>query len=308
MRWNRLAGFLLPCLFIGGFLPSDGSSGLSLVPDCRSEELQDRHNQADPDSMHAWEQELFTIINKERTGRGLPGLDMDETLMRIARDHSREMAQQGFISHDQPSGNLQIRMNRVGYPYEVVRENVASAVTVAYAHKALLNSPLHKNNILAADVTRVGIGVVRFPSRCEKYLYITEVFAAPRDEYKPSMVQNLLENRVQDLRQQGGGAMDPDPLLDALASRSLLSLKVSYDRTELRNLLAASANELQENGETDLSQLEVNVQLLHNPKNLSIPASNREGQARTYGAAVRQVTDDRNQPAFLVLTLLGITR
>jgi len=302
MRRNQFTGFLLLCLFFGASL------GVCVVSECRSEELHALNNPSDPHNDGAGEQELLAILNQERIRHGLSPLDTDEALTRIAREHSHNMAQQGILSHDLPSGNLQIRLNHAGYVYEAARENLASARTVVMAHKALLKSPSHKSNILATDVTRVGIGIVHYPYPCDGYLYITEIFATPREKYEPSMVQNLLENRVQEIRQRGGGEMDPDPLLDELASSSLQSLNVQYDKTELRNLLAASASEWQKNGTTGLSRLEVNVQLLHNPKNLSVPTSTREGRAQSYGSAVRRVVDDQNQPAFLVLTLLGITR
>lgn len=302
MKWSQCTGFLLLCLLFGASL------GVCVVPECRSEEISALNDSSDPRSDGAGEQELLAILNQERVRNGLSPLDSDEALSRIARNHSHDMSQLGYLSHDLPSGNLQIRLNHAGYIYEAARENLASARTVLKAHKALLKSPSHKKNILATDVTRVGIGIVRSSHPCEGYLYITEIFATPREKYEPSMVQNLLENRVEEIRQTGGGEMDPDPLLDKLASSSLQSLNVRYDRTELQNLLAASASEWQKKGMTGLSRLEVNVQLLHNPKNLNVPASTREGRAQAYGSAVREVVDDQNQPAFLVLTLLGITR
>jgi hypothetical protein len=302
MRWNQATGFLLLCLFFGASL------GICVVPECRSEELSTLNDPSDSHHDVAGEQELLAILNQERIRHGLSPLDADEALSRVARDHSQDMARQGFLSHDLPSGNLQVRLNHAGYIYEAARENLASARTVVKAHNALLQSPSHKINILATDVTRVGIGIVRYSHPCDGYLYVTEIFATPREKYEPSMVQNLLENRVKEIRQRGGGEMDPDPLLDALASSSLQSLNVRYDKTELRNILAASASEWQKNGTAGLSRLEVNVQLVHNPKNLSVPASTREGRAQAYGSAVRQVVDDQNQPAFLVLTLLGIMR
>jgi uncharacterized protein YkwD len=302
MRWSQCTGFLLLYLFFGASL------SVCVVPEVRSEELSALNDSSDPRNDVSGEQELLAILNQERIGNGLSPLDSDEALSRIARNHSHDMSQLGFLSHDLPEGNLQIRLNHAGYIYEAARENLASARTVVKAHKALLKSPSHKENILATDVTRVGIGIVRSSHPCEGYLYITEIFATPREKYEPSMVQSLLENRVEEIRQTGGGEMDPDPLLDKLASSSLQSLNVRYDRTELQNLLAASASEWQKNSPTGLSRLEVNVQLLHNPKNLNVPASTREGRAQAYGSAVREVVDDQNQPAFLVLTLLGITR
>jgi hypothetical protein len=84
----------------------------------------------------------------------------------------------------------------------------------------------------------------------------------------------------------------------------VLSLNIPFSKEDLRNLLSESANELEE--KMELSRLEVDVQLLRNPKNLSIPAAERQGQAKIYGSAIRQVKDDQNQMAFLVLTLIGI--
>jgi len=150
--------------------------------------------------------------------------------------------------------------------------------------------------------------VVHRPSPCGRYLYITQLFATPRDAYQPEVVQDMVKDRIRDLQLRGDGTMHPDPTLEKLASHSLLSLKTPYNRTDLRNLLKASASELKEQGETGLSRLEVSVQLLHDPKKLSLPPSRDSRKTRRYGTAVRQITDKRNQPAFLVLTLLGVTR
>jgi hypothetical protein len=57
-----------------------------------------------------------------------------------------------------------------------------------------------------------------------------------------------------------------------------------------------------------LAGVQANVQLVHNPNKISIPNYAPEGQARSYGTAVRQITDSQNQSAFLVLTLIGIAR
>lgn len=301
MKWNRIAVFLVIGLIAGGFLPSGDSHA-------RAEGLPQAGFVRGGGSLDVAEQQLLVSVNRERKKQGLRPLDFDAELMALAREHSEEMANQGFISHDQPSGNLQTRMYRAGYLFEVAKENVASSQTVTGAHTALLNSPPHKMNILSTDVTRIGIGVVHRPSPCGRYLYITQLFATPRDAYQPEVVQDMVKDRIRDLQLRGDGTMHPDPTLEKLASHSLLSLKTPYNRTDLRNLLKASASELKEQGETGLSRLEVSVQLLHDPKKLSLPPSRDSRKTRRYGTAVRQITDKRNQPAFLVLTLLGVTR
>jgi hypothetical protein len=246
---------------------------------------------------------MLMLTNQERAQQGLQGLAMDETLSTIAREHSLGMAAQGFISHDLPSGDLKTRMSRGGYSYQVVRENVASSHNVINAQNALMDSPPHKQNILAADVQRVGIGVVRCPPPYEKELYITEIFATPREEYQPDDVQEALLNRVDDLRRLGAGSLIPDPALEKLASDSVSSLDFPVAKEMLQTVLADSATKLRQAGRTE--RINANVQLLHDPKNLDLRIGIGQ-QAGSFGTAVRRVIDSRNESAFLVLTLMGI--
>lgn len=251
------------------------------------------------------EQELLLLTNRHRTGNGLPELVLDESLAEIARNHATGMAHQGFISHSLPGGNLKSRMSRAGYLFESARENVAAAPTVLIARDALIQSPDHEKNILANDVTRVGIGIARCPDPSSSQLYITQIFAAPRGSYQPEKVQEMLLARVEDLRQNGAGSMLVDRDLEEIASRSLRSLSIPYRQEELQDALSASARELDG---SEFSGLQANVQLVHNPRNLRVPNRAPEGRARSFGSAVRQVTDAENQAAFLVLTLIGVAR
>ena len=82
------------------------------------------------------------------------------------------------------------------------------------AQRALIESPEHDNNILADDVTRVGIGIAHCPDPLSRKLYITEIFAIPREEYQPESVQETLISRIDDLRQNGAGSMIPNPELE----------------------------------------------------------------------------------------------
>jgi uncharacterized protein YkwD len=293
-------------LFLGGF-PCAGFLDLSPVPECRGDVLTNTPNTIGYETEAALEEELLELTNQHRIGQGLRVLASDDALMQIAREHSYEMAQQGFISHDLPSGDLKTRMHRASYLYEIVRENVARASTIAIAQKLLVNSTKHKNNILATDVTRMGIGIVR-QKPPDKYLYITEIFAIPREKYSPAVVRNLALNRVNELQCQSGlVSVQTDPLLENLASRSVSSLEIPVKRADLQRLLADSADELIREGRTELSRLEVAVQVLRNPKNLRMPDQARERGAGMFGTAVRQVTDDQNQAKYLVLTLIGFS-
>ncbi len=307
MYWGRSFGLLPLCLLLAGLL-SQGSPETMLIPACRSEVLPFRPDSADLAAETALEKELLSLTNQQRLQQGLHELIPDEALTQIARNHSRGMAKQGFISHDRPSGNLQSRMERAGYLYEVVRENVASACTVATAQRLLIASLPHQENILASDVSRVGIGVVRYNPPFDKQLYITEIFAVPRKEYQPASVQEIVMNRVNELRQRNGSdSVQQDPVLENLAVKSVSSLEVPVKREAVRRLLEDSAKQLQKEGRIGLSRMDAAVQLLRNPKNVSIPDHAKENQARIFGTAARQIQNGLHENVFLVLTLIGYT-
>ena len=307
MRFRAWSAQLPYYLLLGGLLLF-APYKLAMAQECCATETLNPLNIMSSTSYPNLEQELLLLTNQHRILRGLPELVLDEALTQIAREHSVGMAQQGFISHTLPWGDLRSRITRAGYPLEVARENVASAPTIGMAQRALIDSPEHDNNILANDVTRVGIGIAHCPDPLSRKLYITEIFATPREEYQPERVQETLFSRIDDLRQNGAGSMLPNPELEKMASRSLQSISMPYKREELQDVLSASTKELGNSEKMELARVQANVQLVHNPNKISIPNYAPEGQARSYGTAVRQVMDSQNQSAFLVLTLIGIAR
>jgi hypothetical protein len=249
------------------------------------------------------ETELLAMTNQKRVEQGLEPLVLDEELTQIARKQSDGMALQGFISHELPSGNLKTRMNLSGYRYKTIRENVASSSSLTWAHNALMKSPAHRENILAVDVNRIGIGIVRCAQPYEKEMFITEIFAAPREDPQPAEVQGILMARLEDLRKSGAGALVANPLLAKLASDSVQSGDVAAAREDFRNRVANSTVELQKDG---ICRVDMNVQLVRDAKNLKVVAQKNIGrEARHFGTAIRQVVDSGNEPAFLVLTLIG---
>ncbi len=302
MSYSRSTWLLVIGLALGGFLAP------GIHRECRSETPSDYLDTTVPVSDSGLERELLMLTNQDRNRQGLQPLAIDETLTEIAREHAAGMARQGFISHELPYGNLRTRLSGRGYRYLTARENVATAGSVTYAQNALMDSPKHKDNILAKDVDRVGIGIVWCPPPFAKRLFITEIFAAPGEEHQPAEVEESLLRLVEDLRKNGEGSMLPDPLLEKMASDSIESLNVPVQREELRNLLALSASELQKNGRSEIARVDIAVQLVRNPRNLSLPSQPHIGQqAGRFGSAIRPVVDSGDQPAFLVLTLIGFT-
>ncbi len=113
---------------------------------------------ADP----AAEQRMLDLLNMERTKVGLAPLSFDEELREVARSHSKEMFELGYFSHSSPTtGQPSDRARQANISFLVFGENLAYAPNVDIAHRGLMDSPGHKENILEARYGRVGIGVIK---------------------------------------------------------------------------------------------------------------------------------------------------
>jgi uncharacterized protein YkwD len=107
------------------------------------------------------ERQLFDLVNEERVRRGLGAFVWDERLVPVARSHSEEMFRLKYFAHESPvSGSPFDRLKSAGITYSRAGENLAYAQSVSVAHRALMQSPGHRENILRSEFTRIGIGVI----------------------------------------------------------------------------------------------------------------------------------------------------
>lgn len=107
------------------------------------------------------EHQLFDLVNEERVQRGLGALARDERLVSVARSHSEEMFKLKYFSHESAvSGSPFDRLMVAAISYTGAGENLAYAQSVSVAHRALMDSPGHRENILRPEFSRIGIGVI----------------------------------------------------------------------------------------------------------------------------------------------------
>jgi uncharacterized protein YkwD len=134
------------------------------------------------------ERQMLALVNQDRldpatiaeTGGRAQPLRWNEGLAAVARAHSRKMLEQRFFAHVDPDGTtLSTRLNEAGILWQVAGENIAIYGTVQGAQSAFMNEPHfqqnHRANILNANFTDVGIGIVK---GTDGSLYITQEFAA----------------------------------------------------------------------------------------------------------------------------------
>ncbi|WP_338749459.1 CAP domain-containing protein [Bacillus sp. FJAT-52991] len=113
-------------------------------------------------ALKAFEQQVVTLTNKERAKAGLPALQIDSQLSKVARKKSEDMAANNYFSHTSPTyGSPFDMMKQFGISYRSAGENIAKGQrTPEEVVKAWMNSPGHKANILNKDYTHIGVGYV----------------------------------------------------------------------------------------------------------------------------------------------------
>lgn len=126
---------------------------------------------------------LLSMINEARAAQGVSPLAGDPRLDAVAEGHSLDMATHHFFSHSSPnSGAPGDRAAAAGLAFRSLAENIAMNQSVAAAHRALLQSPGHRANLLNGDLRRVGLGIVR----ASDGIYVTQLFATFGDEAAPA--------------------------------------------------------------------------------------------------------------------------
>lgn len=102
------------------------------------------------------EREFATLVNNERSARGLPSLGVSLSIRDVARSWSGTMAGGDRLYHNP---NLATQIGAIDPRWQSIGENVGVGYSVSSLHTALMNSQGHRENILG-NWTYVTIGVV----------------------------------------------------------------------------------------------------------------------------------------------------
>jgi uncharacterized protein YkwD len=107
------------------------------------------------------ESALLELVNADRAALGRKPLRPDPELAEVARAHCRDMLARGYFAHVSPDGkDLSARIRNANLRFLIAGENLAFAPTIDVAHRNLMNSPGHRENLLREQFGRVGIGVL----------------------------------------------------------------------------------------------------------------------------------------------------
>ena len=128
-------------------------------------------NQDNISSASEFEIKVLELVNVERTKMGLSSLVWDSKLADVARSHSRDMAERNFFSHTNPDGKSPFdRLKSFGISYSRAAENIAAGQgSPEDVVKSWMNSAGHRENILNASFSKLGVGYHKSDSGYKHY-------------------------------------------------------------------------------------------------------------------------------------------
>jgi uncharacterized protein YkwD len=144
--------------------PPAGTHGVGAEADCADTDVQPTTQ-----NLSHVSDVVFCLMNAMRSDAGLPALTKQDELAKASVEHSQDMVDNKYFAHDSLDGrDVVARLTQVGYIPKagewVVGENLAWGSGALATPKALvnawMNSPPHRENLLAPDFKEVGMGVV----------------------------------------------------------------------------------------------------------------------------------------------------
>lgn len=134
------------------------------------------------------ETQIVEMTNTFRADNKLESVRSNAALQAVARSYAAYLAKSGQFSHTADGRQAGDRITAGGYQWCQVGENLAMQLdSRGFESRALakrsvegwINSPSHRDNMLAPHVTEIGVGVVRVPDKDPKFVSV-QVFARPK--------------------------------------------------------------------------------------------------------------------------------
>jgi uncharacterized protein YkwD len=110
---------------------------------------------------------MLELTNQDRSQHDRAALDLNATLSRYAKRHSRDMAEAGYLFH---TDDLAAKLK--GLDWTVGGENVGVGTTLDGLEQAFMDSSPHRKNILRPTYDHTAIGIVRSDGK----FWVTVIF------------------------------------------------------------------------------------------------------------------------------------
>ncbi len=128
------------------------------------------------------ERYLRELTDRERAANGRPPFAWGPALAAIARAHSEDMRDHGFMGHvSRTSGDVGDRLRRAGYAFAYAAENIARSGSLWEAMASLMRSPGHRGNVLSTMASRAGVGIaIATDAHGARTYLLTQIFVKPQ--------------------------------------------------------------------------------------------------------------------------------
>ncbi|MEX2129042.1 MAG: CAP domain-containing protein [Xanthobacteraceae bacterium] len=122
-----------------------------------------------------------SMFSDYRRANGLPAVQVDPTLLEVARDQARRMAAANQLTHDPGGRGFTQRLTSANYQAARAAENIGAGYhTLAEAFSGWRDSPSHNKNMLLPGATRLGIATA-YASNSKYRVFWALVLAEPAE-------------------------------------------------------------------------------------------------------------------------------
>jgi hypothetical protein len=124
---------------------------------------------------------LVEKTNETRLEANKEILNVNDQLVLAAQLKANDMAQKGYFAHTSPEGySPWYFISQSGYRYSNAGENLAvNFVDSNDVHRAWLNSPTHKENILRDGFKEIGIATAKGEYKGKEAIFVVQYFGTP---------------------------------------------------------------------------------------------------------------------------------
>lgn len=177
---------IIPIILIVGYIGFvDGGKFVKLSQDTLNGTPEDAHTETmqttTPQNMSlsAVALQIHNMVNNERESKGLPPLSWDNGIANVALAHSKDMAVNNYVNHNDLNGNTPAqRLSRAGVCDGYSGENMANdysldpSIESGRVFNGWMGDTPHELNLLSSGYTREGIGIYASSTQ----IYTTEDF------------------------------------------------------------------------------------------------------------------------------------
>jgi hypothetical protein len=147
---------------------------------------------------------VISLINIERTSRGLQALSLNQKLVEAAESKVNAMALSGRLEHTTSlQGEVWRPLEAAGYNYSLVGENLGVNITdPALLVSEWMASPSHRANILNPEFEDIGVAIESGAFSGDIADYIVLYTAKPKPSASAAVIEAVAENTLRQSKEE----------------------------------------------------------------------------------------------------------